>query len=69
MEEAKKESKRKKITSSRKRTPYIKFCMETRPKIVKEYPEMSFTDIGKELGARWGKLTAAEKATYGDGKM
>lgn len=54
----------KKTKSKRPPSPYIMFCKETRPKIIKESPELSFTDIGKELGARWRKLSAEEKAKF-----
>ena len=36
------------------RTSYILFCMEERPKIVKEFPEMKNQDIVKLMAERWG---------------
>ena len=44
--------------------PYMVFCKEMRPKIVKENPGMAFGEIGKALGAAWGKLSDKEKAKY-----
>ena len=44
--------------------PYMLFCKETRPKIVKENPDMAFGEVGKALGAAWGKLSAKDKAAY-----
>jgi hypothetical protein len=40
------------------------FAKETRPEIVKENPDMSFGEVGKELGARWRALSEAEKAEW-----
>ena len=39
----------------------MNFCKEMRPKIVKDDPTLSFGDVGKALGASWGKLTDAQK--------
>ena len=58
---------RKKVTQEKKTktlSPYIKFCKKERPKIVKGDPEMTFADIGRELGKRWREKTKAEKAQY-----
>lgn len=44
--------------------PYMAFCKEMRPKIVKENPGMAFGEVGKALGAAWGKLSDAQKAKY-----
>jgi len=44
--------------------PYMVFCKEMRPKIVKENPGMAFGEIGKALGAAWGKLSDKDKAKY-----
>ncbi|MDB4339379.1 HMG-box domain-containing protein [bacterium] len=45
-------------------TPYVVFCEEMRPKIVKANPAFTFGEVGKALGAAWGKLSQAEKDTY-----
>ena len=37
------------------RTGYILFCMEERPKIVKEFPGMKNQDIVKLMAERWGQ--------------
>lgn len=50
--------------AKKKLSPYMKFCKKTRPKIVKEKPNFSFTQIGKELGSRWRALSEAEKAKF-----
>jgi len=44
--------------------PYMVFCKEQRPKIVKASPNLSFGEVGKALGAAWGKLSDKEKAKY-----
>jgi hypothetical protein len=40
------------------------FAKETRPEILKEKPDLSFGEVGKELGARWRALSEDEKAAY-----
>ena len=59
IEKKPKEKKEKKAPG-----PYMVFCKEMRPKIVKENPNMAFGEIGKALGAAWGKLSDAQKAKY-----
>jgi len=44
--------------------PYMIFCKAERPKIVKANPNMAFGEVGKALGAAWGKLSDAQKAKY-----
>jgi hypothetical protein len=44
--------------------PYMVFCKEMRPKIVKANPAFTFGEVGKALGAAWGKLSQAEKDKY-----
>ena len=58
------EKKPKKETTKRAPGPYMVFCKEMRPKIVKENPGMAFGEVGKALGAAWGKLSDAQKAKY-----
>merc|ERR550514_1293382 len=40
------------------------FCKQERPGIVKKNPKMAFGEVGKALGAAWGKLSDAQKAKY-----
>lgn len=40
------------------------FAKETRPKVIAENPDLTFGEVGKELGARWRALTDAQKAEY-----
>ena len=43
---------------------YMNFAKQTRPKIVKENPAFTFGEVGKELGAQWGKLSQAQKDKF-----
>jgi hypothetical protein len=40
------------------------FAKEIRPKIVSEKPDLSFGEVGKELGVRWRALSDAQKEAY-----
>ena len=44
--------------------PYMIFCKAERPKIVKANPSMASGEVGKALGAAWGKLSDAQKAKF-----
>ena len=44
--------------------PYMVFCKEMRPKIIKAKPSLTFGEVGKALGAEWKKLSDAQKAKY-----
>jgi len=35
-----------------------------RPTVLKEKPDLSFGEVGKELGSRWRALSDAQKAKY-----
>merc|ERR1712093_865102 len=41
--------------------PYMIFCKAERPKIVKANPNMPFGEVGKALGAAWGKLSTPRR--------
>ena len=43
---------------------YMLFCKKERPAIVKANPSATFGEVGKLLGAAWGKLSDASKAKY-----
>ena len=61
---AKKAAKKDKPKEKKPPGPYMVFCKEQRPKIVKANPKMAFGEVGKALGAAWGKLSDKEKAKY-----
>jgi small subunit ribosomal protein S27Ae len=48
----------------RKPNAYINFVKKTRPKVVKEFPDLSFTEIGSKLGEMWRALSDEEKKKY-----
>ena len=43
---------------------YMLFCKKERAAIVKANPNATFGEVGKLLGAAWGKLSDASKAKY-----
>jgi hypothetical protein len=45
-------------------SPYMLFCKEQRPNVLKENPGIDFADVGRALGAAWRKLSDAQKAAY-----
>ena len=45
-------------------SPYMLFCKAERPNIIKKNPKLTFGEVGKELGAAWGKLSDAQKAKF-----
>jgi len=45
-------------------TGYMLFAKEMRPVVKEEQPELSFGELGKELGARWRALSDDAKAKY-----
>ena len=48
----------------RKPNAYMNFVKKIRPEVVKENPDLSFTDIGKRLGEMWRALSDEEKKKY-----
>mmetsp|Transcript_322 Transcript_322/g.459 ORF Transcript_322/g.459 Transcript_322/m.459 type:complete len:815 (-) Transcript_322:58-2502(-) len=61
-------AKKKKDPNAPKRgtTSFMYFSSEMRPKIKAEKPDISFGDMGKEIGARFRALTPEEKKKYED---
>lgn len=49
-----------------KRPPsaYMNFANANREKVKKDHPKFSVTEIMKEIGARWQKLSDTEKESY-----
>lgn len=45
-------------------TNYIYFMQQVRPQVVKENPGITFQEVAKELGRRWGCLTPEEKVQW-----
>jgi small subunit ribosomal protein S27Ae len=48
----------------RKPNAYMNFVKKMRPEVVKENPDLSFTDIGKRMGEMWRALTDEEKKKF-----
>lgn len=48
----------------RKPNAYMNFVKKVRPTVVKDYPDLSFTEIGAKLGEMWRALTEDEKKKY-----
>ena len=59
-----KEGHIKKAHSKKAPAPYVVFCKETRPKIVKANPTSTFGEVGKALGAKWAKTSDADKKKF-----
>eukprot|EP00571_Detonula_confervacea_P014304 CAMPEP_0172301090 /NCGR_PEP_ID=MMETSP1058-20130122/3041_1 /TAXON_ID=83371 /ORGANISM="Detonula confervacea, Strain CCMP 353" /LENGTH=69 /DNA_ID=CAMNT_0013011087 /DNA_START=56 /DNA_END=265 /DNA_ORIENTATION=+ len=60
-----KKSPAKKAKGGKKKlSNYMIFAKETRPTIKEELPDLTFGEVGKELGKRWRALTDDEKAAY-----
>jgi hypothetical protein len=63
-EEVKKGKKTRKSGKKRALSGFMKFCQKERPAVMKENPGIKFTEVGKELGKRWGALSEAEKKKF-----
>ena len=48
----------------RKPSSYINFCKSIRSKVMRENPGIKFGAVGKEMGKRWGQLSASQKAGF-----
>jgi hypothetical protein len=59
-----KPSRKGKQPGEKTMSPYMHFCKEQRPNVVKENPGIDFAGVGRALGAAWGKLSKVEKAAY-----
>lgn len=62
--EVKKGKKTRKSGKKRALSGFMKFCQKERAAVMKENPGIKFTEVGKELGKRWGALSDAEKKKF-----
>ena len=62
--EVKKGKKTRKSGKKRALSGFMKFCQKERAVVMNENPGIKFTEVGKELGKRWGKLSDDEKKKY-----
>jgi hypothetical protein len=53
-----------KTQTQRKPNAYMNFVKKMRPNIVKDFPDLKFTEIGSKLGEMWRALTDDEKKKY-----
>jgi len=60
--------KKKKDKNAPKSAPsaYVLFCQEERPKLTKANPNLSFGELGTQLGAAWKALSEDEKQPFND---
>ena len=54
----------KESKSKRKPNAYINFVKKHRPEVIKDFPDLSFTEIGSKLGEMWRALSDEEKKKY-----
>ena len=62
-------SKRKKPQSEKPKkslTAYVLYCGEKRSKLKEEQPDLTFAEVGKELGRLWRELSQDEKQPFSD---
>lgn len=50
--------------TKRKLNSYMKFAQMNRPSVVKSKPHLSAKEVMSELGAKWRKLSEADKAKF-----
>jgi hypothetical protein len=58
---------RKSSSSTGEKKPlsgYMKFAQQQRPAVKEEFPQLSFSDLGKKLGELWRNLSEEEKQQY-----
>merc|ERR1712226_1357278 len=63
VEKTVKKTKAKKDPNAPKRglSAFMFFGKEERPKVMKDHPNFTVPEVGKELGARWAKVTNKKK--------
>ena len=56
--------KTRKSGKKRALSGFMKFCQKERASVMKENPDIKFTEVGKELGKRWQALPEGEKKKF-----
>ena len=56
--------KTRKSGKKRALSGFMKFCQKERAYVMKENPDIKFTEVGKELGKRWQALSEGEKKKF-----
>ena len=49
---------------TKKLSPYMKFCKETRTTVVKENPKLTFGEVGRKMGEIWRDMSEDDKKKY-----
>jgi len=62
--EADKKKKKDPSAPKRPRSAYLYYCEAERAAVLKKHPDYKITDVSKELGPAWQKLSAKAKAKY-----
>tara|TARA_B100000073_G_C23669881_1_gene548158 strand:+ start:641 stop:844 length:204 start_codon:yes stop_codon:yes gene_type:complete len=57
-------SEEKRRTPKKQLSPYMKFCKETRAKIVEENPKLTFGEVGRKMGEMWREMSDDEKKKF-----
>ena len=58
--------KKKKLMPPNSKSAYMLFVKHQRPTVVTDKPNLSFADVGRELGVRWNNMSEVEKKPYQD---
>jgi hypothetical protein len=64
LKRVKKSLKRKKTPTLRTPSAYILFAKQKRSQLKKKNPDISFQDMGRQLGELWAQATEEEKAKF-----
>ena len=54
----------KRRPKKQQRSPYMKFCKQTRAKIVEENPKLTFGEVGRKMGEMWREMSDDEKKKF-----
>ena len=54
----------KRRTPKKQLSQYMKFCKETRAKIVEENPKLTFGEVGRKMGEMWREMSDDEKKKF-----
>ena len=55
---------KKQTKQARKKSSYINWSTQMRPRIKQEHPSLSFSEVAKKLGEMWKKMSQEEKDKY-----
>ena len=55
---------KKQTKQPRKKSSYINWSTQARPKIKQQYPSLSFSEVAKKLGQMWKEMSQEERDKY-----